>query len=222
MQAGTPRTKGPFMPTEPTVSSEPQPAVVRLADAADAEGILDIYSPYVETPVTFEEAVPSPGAFRERIARIAAYYPVVVAEQAGRIEGYAYAHRQAERAAYDWNAELSVYVAPLAQGRGIGRALYGALIELVRLQGVKGAYARVSLPNAASEHLHEALGFELMGVQKNAGWTCGAWRDVAWYAKPLAAFEPEPARPVPFPRAAARSPHDVREVLARANALLRG
>lgn len=208
------------MPTEPPAAFAPHPTAVRLADATDADGILAVYAPYVEAPATFEEAVPSPGAFRERIARIADFYPVLVAEQAGCIVGYAYAHRQAERAAYDWNAELSVYLAPQARGRGIGRVLYAALIELVRLQGVKSAYARVSLPNAPSARLHEALGFGLMGVQKNAGWTCGAWHDVAWYAKPLAAFEDKPERPVPFPRAAKCDPRGVDEALARANATL--
>ncbi|WP_418832105.1 N-acetyltransferase family protein, partial [Paraeggerthella sp.] len=108
------------------------------------------------------------------------------------------------------------------RGRGLGTVLYRALVDLVREQGVKAAYALVTVPNAASEHLHEAFGFTCMGVQKNAGYTCGAWRDVAWLVLALAPFDAEPEPVVPFPTLASERPETVRSVLARANACAKG
>lgn len=206
------------------------PIRIRLATDDDAAGILSVYAPYIDTPITFEESVPSAEEFSARIAHIQAGYPYLVAEtvstpnsgETPRIVGYAYAHAQAERAAYGWNAELSVYLSPETRGRGLGTVLYRALVDLVREQGVKAAYALVTVPNAASKHLHEAFGFTCMGVQKNAGYTCGAWRDVAWLVLALAPFDAEPEPVVPFPTLASERPETVRSVLARANACAKG
>lgn len=193
---------------------------IRLAAEDDDPGILAVYAPYVGTPATFEDEAPSPAEFRERMARVRAVYPCLVAERAGRVVGFAYAHRQAERAAYGWNAELSVYLAPGARGAGLGGALYAALIELVRMQGVKAAYALVTVPNAASERLHEELGFERIGLQPKAGWKAGSWRDVAWLRKELAPCVGEPEPLVAFPALAEARPEAVASALARANARL--
>ena len=88
-------------------------ARIRFADPArDAAGILAVYAPYIrETAVTFETEVPAPDAFTARVAGICADFPYLVLEADGELAGYAYAHRQAERAAYAWNAELSIYLA---------------------------------------------------------------------------------------------------------------
>lgn len=75
-----------------------------------------MYAPFVSTPVTFEEEVPSREAYRKRIESICEKYPCLVAEEGGRIVGFAYAHELRERIAFQWNAELSVYLAPAAQG----------------------------------------------------------------------------------------------------------
>ena len=172
---------------------------IRLATCDDADHIRTVYEPYLHTPITFEEELPSPEAFCARMADIISFYPCLVIEHNGRIIGYAYAHRQAEREAYGWNAELSVYLANEAHGHGLGSLLYRTLIELVRMQGVKCAYALVTIPNAASERLHEAFGFTLMGTQRNAGYTCASWRDVAWYTLPLASFDEDPVPVAAFP-----------------------
>ena len=190
----------------------------RFATRDDFEAIRGVYAPYVDTPITFDVAVPSPAQFAARMDAVVPSYPCFVVECDGRVAGFAYAHALAERAAYRWNAELSIYLAPEATGRGWGAPVYEALIELVRLQGMKCAYARVTLPNAASERLHEAFGFQLMGIQRNAGYTCGAWRDVAWLSLPLAAFDPAPEAPVPFPALLCRDAAAVDGVLDRANA----
>ena len=194
---------------------------IRLASADDADGIHAVYAPFVDTPVTFEEEVPSCEAYRERVAEICEKYPCLVAEEDGRIVGFAYAHELRERIAFQWNAELSVYLAPAAKGRGAGSCLYAALLELLRLTGIKAVYGVVTSPNPASERLHRAFGFALMGVQPHAGFTCGAWHDVAWYVREIAPFEDAPAPPAPFPTYASAHPDQVSEVIARANESLR-
>lgn len=194
---------------------------IRLASTDDADGIRAVYAPFVDTPVTFEEEAPSCEAYRERIAEICEKYPCLVAEEDGRVVGFAYAHELRERIAFQWNAELSVYLAPAAQGQGVGSRLYAALIELLRLMGIKAAYGVVTSPNPASERLHSAFGFALMGVQPHAGFTCGAWHDVSWYVREIAPFEDAPAPPVPFPLFASAHPDQVSEVIAQANERLR-
>lgn len=194
---------------------------IRLASADDADGIRTVYAPFVDTPVTFEEEVPSCETYRERIVRICEKYPCLVAEEGGRIVGFSYAHELRERIAFQWNAELSVYLAPAAQGQGAGSRLYAALIELLCLMGIKAVYGVVTSPNAASERLHSAFGFALMGVQPHAGFTCGAWHNVAWYVREIAPFEDAPAPPVPFPLFASAHPDQVSEVIAQANERLR-
>lgn len=194
---------------------------IRLASADDADGIRAVYAPFVDTPVTFEEEVPSCETYRERIVRICEKYPCLVAEEDGRVVGFAYAHELRERIAFQWNAELSIYLAPAAQGRGAGSCLYAALLELLRLTGIKAVYGVVTSPNAASERLHHAFGFALMGVQPHAGFTCGAWHDVSWYVREIAPFEDAPAPPAPFPTYASAHPDQVSEVIARANESLR-
>lgn len=193
---------------------------IRLATPDDTEGIRAVYAPFIDTPVTFEEEVPSPAAYRERIAGICAKYPCLVAERGGRIIGFAYAHELRERIAFQWSAELSVYLAPEAQGRGTGSRLYAALIELLRLMGVKAVYGVVTSPNPASEHLHGSFGFSLMGVQPHAGFTCGAWHDMNWFVREIAPFEDAPEPPTPFPAYASEHRAQVEEVVARANAQL--
>ena len=171
---------------------------IRFAAAADAAALLGIYGQYIDTPITFECALPSEEAFRRRVAEYGAACPYLVWEEDGRILGYAYAHRLGERAAYQWSAELSIYLGRDSTGRGLGRRLYGALMALLRLQGVRTVYGCVTLPNAGSEGLHAAMGFRLTGTWHRAGFKCGAWRDVGWFEKTIAPYDPSPApvRPI--------------------------
>lgn len=169
---------------------------VRLATEADAAGILAVYAPYIrDTAVTFETETPSLDAFRCRMASIIGDYPYLVVEEDGSIVGFAYAHRLGERAAYAWNAELSIYFAPGCTSRGWGSVLFWALIDLLALQGVRNAYSLITVPNEASLALHEKLGFTLMGVQKEAGYKLGAWHDVAWLRMAIGDFSAAPRAP---------------------------
>ena len=90
-----------------------------MATAADTKAILDIYAPYIEhTNVTFEYVVPTEAEFAGRIEEILEKYPYLVYEEDGVIGGYAYAHQFMVRAASQWGAELSVYLAPAFQKKG--------------------------------------------------------------------------------------------------------
>ena len=112
--------------------------------------------------------------------------------------GYAYAHRYQERAAYGWDAELSIYLAPERVAKGLGKRLYGALMEILRLQGVCSAFARVTLPNPASEGLHRAMGFERVGDERCSGFKDGRWHSMRIYQKQLGRWDapPQPLKPV--------------------------
>ena len=126
---------------------------IRLASPDDSSNLLKIYAQYINTPITFECTLPSTEAFAERIREIISFYPYLACEEDGKIIGYAYAHRHQAREAYDWNAELSVYVDAAFTSRGAGRRLYCALMEILKLQGIKTVYAGVTLPNIKGEGL---------------------------------------------------------------------
>ena len=121
--------------------------ILRFVTPQDCPALLDIYAQYIDTGVTFEYDLPTREEFTARISGICRDYPYLVCQEGDRVLGYAYAHRVWERAAYQWNAELSVYLAPDAVGKGLGKKLYAALEDLLRLQGVLTVYGLVTLPN---------------------------------------------------------------------------
>ena len=144
--------------------------------------MLAIYRPYVEnTVISFEQEVPSLEDYAERVRKYAGGWAAVVADDAGDVVGYAYGSPHRERAAYKWSVETTVYVAPGAQRRGIGRSLYVALLPMLASAGYCNAYAGVALPNAASIALHQAVGFQPIGTFPRVGHKFGQWRDVAWF-----------------------------------------
>jgi phosphinothricin acetyltransferase len=175
--------------------------LIRPADPSrDAAGCAAIYGPYVrDTAVSMEDDAPDAPELARRIERISETYPWLIAEgAAGEVAGYAYATAHRDRSAYRWAADVAVYVAPSQQGRGIGTRLYGELLGLLTRQGLRIAVAGITLPNAASVALHEAFGFELVGVYRRIGWKAGAWRDVGWWqAELLAPTEGKPPEPGP-------------------------
>ena len=159
---------------------------IRLATPNDADAIAWIYAYYVaNTPISFE-VTPPPGAeMRTRIERTLQRFPYLVYEVDGRVVGYAYAGRHHERAAYDWSCEVSVYVESGMHRRGIGRALYAALLALLRRLGYYTVLAGITLPNDASVGLHTAMGFRHAGLNRNVGYKDGRWWDVAYVEMPL-------------------------------------
>jgi L-amino acid N-acyltransferase YncA len=116
----------------------------------------------------------------------------LVAADQDELVGYAYATRHRERACYRWATDVAVYVAPAHQRKGIGHELYRTLFGLLAEQGFRIACAGITLPNAASVGLHEALGFEPVGAYRRIGWKHGAWHDVGWWQLGLGAAGDEP------------------------------
>ena len=152
--------------------------MIRQATSDDAAAIAAIYAPLVrDTIVSFEEEAPSAEEMAERIA---ASHTWLVAEEDGEVVGYAYAARFHPRAAYRWSAEVSIYLAPEARGRGIGKRLVADLLDRLRAMGFVNAFGGTALPNPASERLLEAFGFKQVALWENAGFKFDAWHDVSW------------------------------------------
>ena len=183
-------------------------SLVKIRDAdpgRDAAACAAIYVPSVEGSATsFEERPPDAAEMAARIGRHAATHPWLVAEEGGEVTGYAYACPFQARPAYRWSASVSVYIRGDRTGRGLGRGLYTELLERLRRQGFRNACAGITLPNEASVGLHESIGFELVGINREIGWKEGAWRDVGWYqlqlAPALPGTPPEPLPPEPAER----------------------
>lgn len=162
--------------------------ILRPAAAADFEAIQEVYAHHVLNGLgTFEEDPPSAAEMMRRHAAVRGWgLPYLVAEDGGRILGYAYAGAFRTRAAYRFTVEDSVYVAEDARGRGVGRALLEAVIAdcdglgLRQMIGVIGDSG-----NAASIALHRACGFELKAVLPGLGWKFGRWVDVVWMQRAL-------------------------------------
>lgn len=152
---------------------------IRRATSADACAVLDIYSPFVAgSHASFEDRPPGLDDVRARIRDSLAWF---VAESEGEIEGYAYASPFHPRPAYRWSVEVSVYVAPGGQGRGVGRELLATLLADLHECGYVNAFAGIALPNDASVHLFESFGFEQIARQREVGFKLGEWHDVGWW-----------------------------------------
>lgn len=160
--------------------------IFRFATENDAKKILEVYRPYIEnTTITFEYEVPSVEEFKERIKKILEEYPYIVCEYDKKIIGYAYAHRVWSRAAYQWDAELSVYTNENYSGNGIGKKLYKMLMEILKLQNVVNVYGLVTYPNENSEKLHNYFGFKKVAYFENSGYKFGKWIGVTWFEKAI-------------------------------------
>ena len=164
---------------------------VRPATEEDAETLLAIYRYYVEqTAVSFETVTPTADEFRGRIRNVRQKYPYLAAARDGKIIGYAYAHPFVGRAAYDWSAELTVYLAHDCRRAGAGRALYTALETALRQMGVVNLYACIGhaepedefLTND-SERFHAHMGFRTVGTFRKCGRKFGRWYDMIWMEK---------------------------------------
>jgi len=155
-------------------------AAIRDATAADAAALARIYAPFVTgSIVTFEEEPLAPHAFEARMAEVAAAgLPWLVAEVGGEVVGYAYATPWRPRRAYRFSVEVTAYVQPDHQGRGLGSRLYAALLPALERQGVHAALGGIALPNAASVALHERFEFRQVGLLWEVGFKFGRWIDV--------------------------------------------
>jgi L-amino acid N-acyltransferase YncA len=172
--------------------------MVRHADPErDAAAIAAIYAPSVLSGVaSFEAEPPDEGEMARRIAEGSRSYPWLVTERDGAVAGYAYGSRHRSRAAYRWTVEVTVYVDGRRQRAGAGRELYSALLPLLARQRLHLAVAGITLPNDASVALHEAVGFQPVGVYREIGYKNGGWHDVGWWQAWLRSAGEDPEEPL--------------------------
>ena len=174
-------------------------ARIRIAVEDDAPCVAAIYAPYVlNSVISFESVPPDAAEFRARIAACLPDYPWLIAEVEGQVVGYAYAGPHSARAAYDWSANISVYLAADHHRQGIGKRLYDMLVTLLRHQGYHSLFAGITLPNPASVAIHTALGMKDVGIYKEVGFKFGAWHDVMWMGMAISPATLPTTRPTPF------------------------
>lgn len=191
---------------------------IRQVQLNDAEQILKVYEPFItDTCISFEYVVPSVEEFAQRIAGISSEYPYIVLEEDGEILGYAYAHRYLERVAYSWDVEVTIYLAPKVQGKGLGVILYDALEKLLALQNIKNLYSCITGDNVHSIEMHRSMGYEFIGTFPKAGFKHDRWLDVVWMAKAIGEKENAPLAVVPFVELEASA---VKKVLEEVNKAL--
>lgn len=164
---------------------------IRKANVDDAEEILEIYGYYVrETAVSFEYDVPTAEEFRRRMAKTLEKFPYFVAVRGNRIVGYAYAGPFIGRAAYQYAAEVTIYIAAGERRQGVGKALYGALEAALGEMGIRNLYACIGCPVAEDEYLtmdsarfHGRMGYVKCGEFHRCGYKFGRWYDMIWMEK---------------------------------------
>ena len=169
--------------------SETSPLQIRPSADADLPAIQAIYAQAVlEGTGTFETEVPGVEEMARRRAEVLGRrLPWLVAERDGVILGYAYANYFRPRLAYRFCVEDSIYLAPAAQGQGVGRLLLAELIARCEAAGARQMLAVIGdANNAGSIGVHTALGFQHTGVLKSAGWKFGRWLDVVLMQRQLA------------------------------------
>ncbi|HEY9023246.1 MAG TPA: arsenic resistance N-acetyltransferase ArsN2 [Burkholderiaceae bacterium] len=184
---------------------------LRPATPDDAAACAAIYRPIVlETGISFEWEPPSVEDFRARIEKISAKYPWLVAlDDRGEVAGFAHANTHRDAPSYQWSVNTSIFIREDSRGLGLGLTLYAGLHRQLVELGYLRAFAGVALPNAGSVALHEATGYERLGVYEKVGFKQGRWRDVAWFQKALQALPDDPLppkTPVMAPDEGGRSP----------------
>ncbi len=172
---------------------------IRLVAEKDVPQILEIYTPFVlTTTVSFETEAPSLEVFSKRVKEYASLAPWLVAVDGDTVLGYAYATAHRSRGAYRWNQETTVYVHPDHRRKGIASTLYEKLLRLLKEAGYTKALAVITLPNDASIHFHERLGFKHIGEMENIGFKFNRWHTTSWWDKDLqdTGFVPGAIKPV--------------------------
>jgi phosphinothricin acetyltransferase len=163
--------------------------VIRRARSDDLGALTAIYNHYVEhSAITFDLAPFSLEARRAWLEGFAEHgrHQLFVAEQDAAVVGFAGTRAFRDKRAYDTSVETSIYLAPGATGRGLGRALYERLFAALDGADVHRAIAGITLPNEASVALHRRFGFEPVGVMREVGRKHGRYWDVLWMEKALA------------------------------------
>jgi len=168
-------------------SHSPDDTTIRAAEPVDVTTVAAIYNHYVtHTVVTFEEQPVSAAEIARRIDDVrSASLPWLVAEEAGRVVGYAYATMWKARSGYRFSAEISVYLAPEDIGRGIGSKLYDRLFPALQARGIHAAIGGIALPNEASVALHEKFAMRKVAHFQETGFKFDRWVDVGYWQRTL-------------------------------------
>ena len=148
------------------------------------------------TAYSFEYTVPTVEAFTARFQSYTRQMPWLVWEENGKVLGYAYGSLPYERAAYAWCGEVSIYLAPEIQGKGIGRKLYAVLEEIMFRQGYRVIYSLITTENEGSLRFHEKLGYTQTAVFPDCGFKFGRWLGIIWMEKRSNAVEMPTTPPV--------------------------
>ncbi len=155
---------------------------IRNVNLEDAAQIAEIYNYYIKnTHQTFETEPLSADEMQERIAKTIEDYPYLIAEEDGEIYGYAYATQFKMRQAYEFSAEVSIYVKNAAKQKGIGTRLYEKLFEELKETDIHALIAGISLPNDPSVQFHQKLGFSKVAHFREVGYKLGRWVDVGYW-----------------------------------------
>jgi len=164
------------------------PLAIRPSREEDIAAITAIYAHHVlHGTGTFETEPPSPTDMASRRADVLARnLPYLVAEEDGKVLGFAYCNWFKPRPAYRFSAEDSIYVSESARGKGLGAKLLAALSQAAEAAGVRKLIAVIGdSANAGSIGVHRSQGFTHVGVLKDCGWKFGEWRDVVLMEKVL-------------------------------------
>ena len=156
--------------------------MIRPVNEGDAARIAEIYNHYIlNTVITFEEQPVTSDEILARIKNITREYPWFVAEENGRVIGYAYACRWKERSAYKHTVEAAIYLDSRELGRRVGSQLKTALVDELRARKIHSVLAGIALPNPASVALCEKFGFVKVGQLKEVGFKLNRWVDVGYW-----------------------------------------
>ncbi|WP_430457243.1 arsinothricin resistance N-acetyltransferase ArsN1 family B [Rheinheimera sp.] len=156
---------------------------IRLAEVTDAAAIAAIYNHYVEhTAVSFEEQAVPVDEMASRISTVLQQgLPYLVAVLDEDVVGYCYATPWKARAAYRYSVEVTVYLKPSAQGRGLGYALYQQLFAALKAAGYHAALGGIVQPNPGSVALHEKCGMTQVALLPDIGFKFGQWHSVGYW-----------------------------------------
>lgn len=161
---------------------------VRPAQAADIPRLTEIYNHYVvNSPITFDL---EPYTVERRMQWFSQFgatgrHRLLVVEEDGLVLGYAGTTGFRPKAAYDTTVETTIYCSPDNTRKGLGSMLYSALFETIADEDIRRIVAGFTLPNPASQALHERFGFKLIGIFHEVGRKFGRYHDVAWNERAL-------------------------------------
>ena len=160
--------------------------MIKEVKLSDAKAIVDIYNYYIlNTNITFEEKQLTVDDMEERIIEKTAKHPWIVYERDGQVIGYAYLSGWHSRSAYRYSNEASIYLDSNEKGHGIGKELFGQLLEVSKCYGVHTIVSGITIPNTESISLHEKFGFKKIAEFEEIGFKNNKWLNVGYWQKLL-------------------------------------